>query len=202
MSHSQCDATDLGVQFRALSRDSPDRLGKLRTRSFQGLAYDSRGGGGVANSVEVGNSQRGNRIPMLVQDGITNIDDSLHLVTFLLFIASVLDGGKMRIQITRRLSFVEFAPSLYGACTSFLRLVCQDDVTCSSMHEIYNCTSLDIEAGAHGGIHLRDNHDLALIEHTQMTGLIKFMSNLLHDRQSLHSHAFDRRMLLRESKQG
>src|SRR5258708_40257121 len=100
--HSQCDSTDLGVQFRALSRDSPDPLGKLRTRSFQGLAYDSRGGG-VANSAEVGNGQRGNCIPMLVQDGISDIDDSLHLITFLLFIASLLNGGKMRGQITRGL---------------------------------------------------------------------------------------------------
>jgi hypothetical protein len=32
---------------------------------------------------------------MLVQDGISNIDDSLHLVTFLLFIASLLNGGKV-----------------------------------------------------------------------------------------------------------
>src|SRR4029077_1517647 len=126
--HSQCDSTDLGVQFRALSRDSPDSLGKLRTRSFQGVPYDRRGGG-VANSAEVGNGQRGNCIPMLVQDGIRNIDDSLHLITFLLFIASLLNGGKMRSQITRRLSFVEFAPALDGARTSFLRLVCQDDVT-------------------------------------------------------------------------
>src|SRR5713101_3217287 len=128
MSHSWCDSTDLGVQYRALSRDSPDPLGKLRTRSFQGLAYDSRSGG-VANSAEVGNGQRGNCIPMLVQVGISNIDDTFHLITFLLFIASLLNGGKMRSQITRSLSFVEFAPGLYGARTSFLRLVCQDDVT-------------------------------------------------------------------------
>src|SRR6266853_3820757 len=104
---------------------------------------------------------------MLVQDGVGNIDDSLHLVTFLLFIASLLDGGKMRSQITRSLSFIESAPSLYRACTSVLRLVCQDDVTCSSMHEIHDCTSLDIEAGAHGGIHLRDNHDLPPFGNTQ-----------------------------------
>src|SRR5882672_9126096 len=139
-------------------------------------------------------------MPMLVQDGIRNIDDSLHLVTFLLFIASLLNGGKMRSQITRSLSFVAFAPSLYGTCTSFLRLVCQDDVTCSSMHEIHNCTSLYIEAGAHGGIHLRDDHDLTPVEHAQMTRLAKFVSNLLHNRQGLHSHAFDRRMLLRKPK--
>src|SRR5216684_2791747 len=99
-------------------------------------------------------------MPMLVQDGVGYIDDSLHLVTFLFFIASLLNGGKMRSQITRSFSFVAFAPSLYGTCTSLLRLVCQDDVTCSSMHEIHNCTSLNIEAGAHGGIHLRDNHHL------------------------------------------
>src|SRR5260370_40612079 len=97
---------------------------------------------------------------VLVQYGIGNIDDSLHLVTFLLFIASLLNGSKMRSQITRRLSLVAFAPSLYSTCTSFLRLVCQDDVTCSSMHEIHNCTSLNIEARAHVGIHLRDNHHL------------------------------------------
>src|SRR5882672_6552473 len=115
--HSQCDSADLGVQFRALSRDGPDPLGKLRTRSFQRLAYDSCGGSGVANSAEVGNSQRGNRVPMLVQDGISHIDDSLHLVTFLLFISSHLNGGKMRSQITRSFSFVEFAPSLYGPRT-------------------------------------------------------------------------------------
>src|SRR5260370_13794970 len=139
-------------------------------------------------------------MPMLVQDGISNIDGSLHLVTFLLFIASLLNGGKMRSQITRRLSLVAFAPSLYGTCTSFLRLVCQDDVTCSSMHEIHNRTSLNIEAGADGGIHLRDNHDLPAVEHAQMTRLTKFVSNLLHNRQGLHSHAFDRRMLLREPK--
>src|ERR1700730_1191938 len=137
---------------------------------------------------------------MLGQDGITNIDDALHLVTFLLFIASLLNGGKMRSQIARRLSFAAFAPSLYGTCPSFLRLVCQDNVTCSSMHEIHNCTRLDIEARAHGGIHLRDNHDLPPVEHAQMTRLTKFVSNLLHNRQGLHSHAFDRRMLLREAK--
>src|SRR5258706_15320009 len=108
-------------------------------------------------------------MPMLVQDGIGNIDDSLHLVTFLLFIASLLDGGKMRSQITRSLSLVAFAPSLYGTCTSLLGLVCQDDVTRSSVHEIHDCTSLNIEARAHGGIHLRDNHDLPPVEHAQMT---------------------------------
>src|SRR5260370_38700845 len=97
---------------------------------------------------------------VLVQYGIGNIDDSLHLVTFLLFIAPLLNGGKMRSQITRSLSLVAFAPSLYGTCTSFSCLVCQDDVTCSSMHEIHNCTSLNIEARTHGGFHLRDNHDL------------------------------------------
>jgi hypothetical protein len=32
---------------------------------------------------------------MLVQDGISNVYDSLHLVTFLLFIASFLNGGKV-----------------------------------------------------------------------------------------------------------
>src|ERR1700737_4702171 len=111
---SRCALTRLSFQFRALSRDSPDPLGKLRTRSFQGLAHNSRGGV-VANSADVGNGQRGNRIPMLVQDGISNIDDSLHLVTFLLFVASFLNGGKMRSQIPRSLSFVELAPSLYGA---------------------------------------------------------------------------------------
>src|SRR5258705_11329207 len=110
---------------------------------------------------------------MLVQNGISNIDDSLHLVTFLLFIAALLNGGKMRSQITRSLSFVAFAPSLYGTCASFLRLVCQDDVTCSSMHEIHNCTSLYIEAGAHGGIHLHDDHDLTPVEPAQMTRLAK-----------------------------
>ena len=46
--------TDLGVQFVRSRRDSPDLLGKLRTRSFQGLAYDSRGSV-VANSADVGN---------------------------------------------------------------------------------------------------------------------------------------------------
>src|SRR5579864_867045 len=135
---------------------------------------------------------------MLVQDGIRNIDDSLHLITFLLFIASLLNGSKMRVQITGRLSFAAFAPSLYGACISFLGLVCQDDVTCSSMHEIHHCTSLNIEARAHRGIHLRDNHDLPPVENAQMTGLTKFVSNLLHNRQGLHRHTFDRRMLLRE----
>src|SRR3984893_9305401 len=124
---------------------------------------------------------------MLVEDGIRNIDDSLHLVTFLLFIASLLNGGKMRSQIPRSLSFVAFAPSLDCTCTSFLRLVCQHHVTCSSTHEIQNCTSLNIEARAHGGIHLRDNHDLPPVEHAQMTRLTKFVSNLLHDRQGLHS---------------
>src|SRR5260370_14980809 len=104
-------------------------------------------------------------IPVLVQDGISNIDGSLHLVTFLLFIASLLNGGKMRSQITRRLSLVTFAPSLYGTCTSFLRLVCQADVTCSSMHEIHNCTRLNIEARADGGIHLRANHHLPPLTH-------------------------------------
>src|SRR5713226_7723924 len=138
---------------------------------------------------------------MLVQHGICNIDDSLNLVTFLLFVASLLNGGKMRSQIARRLSFAAFAPSLYGTYSSFLRLMCQDNVTCSSMHEIHNCTSLDIEARADGGIHLRDNHDLTPVEYTQMTGLTKFVSNLLHYRQSLHSHSFDRRMLLRELEQ-
>src|SRR6266436_166584 len=138
---------------------------------------------------------------MLVQDWVGNIDDSLHLITFLLFIASLLNRSQMRSQITGSLSLVAFAPSLYGTCTSFLRLVRQDDVTCSSMHEIHNCTSLNIEARAHGGIHLRDNHDLTPVEHAQMTRLTKFVSNLLHNRQGLHSHALDRRMLLREPKQ-
>src|SRR3954464_14163737 len=135
---------------------------------------------------------------MLVEDGISNIDNSLHLVTFLLFVALLLNGGKMRSQIPRSLSFVAFAPSLDGTGTSLLRLVCQDDVTCSRMHEIHNCTGLNIETRAHGGIHLRDNHDLAPVEHAQMTRLTKFVSNLLHNRQGLHCHAFDRRMLLRE----
>src|ERR1700730_13810100 len=125
---------------------------------------------------------------MLVQDGIGNIDDSLYLVTFLLFIASLLNGGKMRGQITGSLSFIAFAPSLYGTCTSFLRLVCEDDVTGSSMHEIHNRTSLDIEDWADGGIHLRDNHDLTPVEDAQMTRLTKFVSYLLHNRQRLHSH--------------
>src|ERR1700758_4454748 len=138
---------------------------------------------------------------MLVQDGISNIDDSLHLVTFLFFITSLLNGCKVRSQITRSLSLVAFAPSLYGSCTSFLRLMCQDDVARSSMHKIHNCTSLNIKARAHGGIYLRDNHDLPTVEHPQMTGLTKFVRNLLHDRQGLHRHAFDRRMLLREPKQ-
>src|ERR1700751_19842 len=140
-------------------------------------------------------------MPMLVQNGIRNIDDSLHLVTFLLFIASLLNGGKMRCQITRSLSLVAFAPSLYGRITSLLRLVCQDDVTCSGMHEIHNRTSLNIEARAHWGINLRDNHDLTPVEHAQMTRLTKFVSNLPHNRQGLHSHAFDWRMFLREPKQ-
>src|SRR6266513_4185013 len=107
----------------------------------------------------------------------------------------------MRGQITWSLSFVAFAPSLYGTCTSFLRLVCQDDVTCSSVHEIHNCASFNIEARAHRRIHLRDNHLLPPVEHSQMTRLTKFVSNLLHNRQGLHSHTFDRRMLLREPKQ-
>src|SRR5690242_12684664 len=135
---------------------------------------------------------------MFVQDGIGNVDDSLHLVTFLLFIASLLDRDKMRSQVTRSRSLVAFAPCLYGSCTSFLRLMCQDDMACSSMHEIHNCASLNIKARAHGGIHLRDNHDLPPVEHAQMTGLTKFVSNLLHNWQGLHSHPFDRRMLLRE----
>src|ERR1700757_3177992 len=194
------DLTDLGVLFRARWRDSADFLGKLRTRSFQGLAYDSRGRV-VANSADVGNGQRSNRIPMLVQDGITNIDDSLHLVAFPLFIASLLNGSKMRSQIARCLSFAAFAPSLYGTCPSFLCLVCQDNVACCSVHEIHNCTSLNIESRADGGIHLRDNHDLSPVEYAQMTGLTKFVSSLLHYRQSLHSHAFDRRMLECELEQ-
>src|SRR2546430_3997607 len=138
---------------------------------------------------------------MLIQDGIGNIDDSLNFVTFLLFIASLLDGGKMRSQITWSLSLVAFAPGLYGTRTSFLRLVCQDHVTCSSVHEIHNCTSLNIEARAHRRIHLRDNHHLPPVEHAQMTRLTNVVSNLLHNRQGLHSHAFDRRMFLREPKQ-
>src|SRR5882724_7948932 len=137
---------------------------------------------------------------MLVQDGISNVDDSLDFITVLLFIASLLNDGKMRSQITRSLGFVAFAPGLYGTCPSFLRLVRQDDVTCGSMHEIHNYTGLDIEARAHGRIHLRDNHHLAPVEHAQMTRLTKFVSNLLHNRQGLHSHAFDWRMLLREPK--
>src|ERR1700722_14733322 len=186
--------TDLGVQFRARWRDSPDFLRKLRTRSFQGLAYDSRRRV-VANAADVGNGQRSNRIPMLIQDGITNIDDPFHLVTFFLFIASVLNGSKMRSEIARSLSFAAFAPSLDGTCPSFLCLVCQDNVASSSMQETHNGTSLNIEARADGGIHLRDNHDLPAVEYAQMTGLTKFVSRLLHDRQSLHSHAFNRRML-------
>src|SRR6266404_9838909 len=140
-------------------------------------------------------------MPVLVQDGIGNIDDSLNFITFLLFIASFLDGGKMRGQVSWSLSFVACAPSLYGTCASFLRLVCQDYVSCSSMHEIHNCASLHIEARAHGRIHLRDNHHLTPIEHAQMTRLTKFVGNLLHDRQCLHSHAFDRWMFLRKPKQ-
>src|SRR6266566_1896172 len=97
---------------------------------------------------------------MLVQDGISNIDDSLDFVTFLLFIASLLDGGKMRSQIPWRLSFVSFAPGLYGTFTCFFLLVCQDYMTCSSVLEIHHCTSLNIEARAHRRIHLRDNHHL------------------------------------------
>src|SRR3984893_4183172 len=97
---------------------------------------------------------------MLVQDGISDIDDSLHLVTFLLFVASLLNGGKMRSQITRSLSLVAFRPSLYRTRTSFLGLVCQDDVTGGSMHQIHNCTRLNIESRAHGGIDLRDNDHL------------------------------------------
>src|SRR5579859_1422211 len=138
---------------------------------------------------------------MLVQDRITNIDDSLHLVTFLLFITSLLNGSKMRSQIARSLSFAAFAPSLYGTYLSFLRLVCQDNVACSCMHEIHNCTSLNIEAWTDGGIYLGDNHDLPPVEYAQMTGLAKFVGSLLHYRQSLHSHAFDRRMLQREFEQ-
>src|ERR1700694_1992553 len=197
---SRRDLTGLTVQLRALSRDSPDSMGELRTRSFQGLAHNRRGGV-VANSADVGNGQRGCRIPMLIQDRISNIDDSLHLVTFLLFIAPLLNRGKMRSQITRSFSSVAFAPTLYGTRASFLRLVCQDDMTGSGMHQIHNCTSLNIEARAHRRIHLRDNHDLIPVKHAQMTRLTKFVSNLLHNRQGLHSHAFDRRMLLRESKQ-
>src|SRR5258708_3319895 len=131
---------------------------------------------------------------MLIKDGITNIDDSLHLVTFLLFIASLLNGSKMRIQIARSLSLAALAPSLYGTCPSFLCLVGQDNVACSGMHEIHNCTSLYIQARADGRIHLRDNRDLPPVEYAQMTGLTKFVSSLLHDRQSLRSHTFDRRM--------
>ena len=48
------DLSGLDIQFRALSRDSADLLGKLRTRSFQCLAYDSRGSA-VVNSADVGN---------------------------------------------------------------------------------------------------------------------------------------------------
>src|SRR5260370_37971971 len=103
-------------------------------------------------------------MPMFVQYGKTNIDDSLHLVTFLLFIASLLNGGKMRTQITRCLGLVPFAPSLYETCTSFMRLMGQDDVTCSSTHNIHNCTSLNIEARAYRGIYLRDYHDLCSVE--------------------------------------
>src|ERR1044071_5268382 len=123
---------------------------------------------------------------MLVQHGITNIDDSLHFVTILLFISSLLNGGKMRGQIMRRLSVVAFAPSLYGTYASLLCLVRQDDMTSSSMHEVHNRSSLDEEARTYWGIHLRDNHDLLPIEHAQMTRLVKFMSNLLHDRQGFH----------------
>src|ERR1700733_6390430 len=140
-------------------------------------------------------------MPMFVQYGITDIDNSLHLVTFLLFIASLLNGDTMRTQITRCLSFVSFAPSPYGTCTRFMRLMGQDDVTCSSTHKIHNRTSLNIEARAHGGIYLRDYHDLRPVEHAQMTRLTELVSNLLHNRQGLHSHAFDRRELLREPKQ-
>src|ERR1700722_12851777 len=140
-------------------------------------------------------------MPMFVQYGKTNIDDSLHLVTFLLFIASLLNGGEMRTQITRCLSLVPFAPSLNCTCTSFMRLMGQDDVTRSSTHKIHNCTSLNIEARAQGGIYLRDYHDLRPVEDAQMTRLTELMSNLLHNRQGLHSHAFDRRVLLREPKQ-
>src|SRR5258708_30051590 len=138
---------------------------------------------------------------MLIQDRKSNIDDPLNLVTFLLFIASLLNGGKMRSQITRRHSFVAFGPCLYDTCTRFFCLVRQDDMTCSSMHEIYNGTGLNIESGAHWGIHLCNNHDLPTVEHAQMTRLAKFMSNLLHNRQCLQRHAFDRWMLVREPKQ-
>src|SRR4051812_3101498 len=138
---------------------------------------------------------------MLVEDGISDIDHSLHLVAFLLFEPSVLNGGKMRTQITRNLSFVPFAPGLYGASTGFLRLVGQDDVTCGGMHEIHHGSSLNVKARTHGGIHLRDYHDLSPVEHAQMTRLTEFVSNLLHDRQRLHSHAFDRRVFLREPEQ-
>src|SRR5450631_3226900 len=107
----------------------------------------------------------------------------------------------MRSQITRSHSFVAFGPTLYDTCTSFLRLVCQDDVTSSSMHEIHNGACPNIETGAYGGIHLRDYHDLTVVEHAQMTRLTKFVSNLLHNRQGLQRHAFDRRMLMREPEQ-
>src|ERR1700722_10222046 len=127
---------------------------------------------------------------MLVEDGITNIDDSLHLVTFLLFIASLLNGSKMRGQIARSLSFAAFAPSLYGPYLSFPCVMCQNNLACSSMHESHNSTSLNIEAWGDGGIHLGDNHDLPPVEFAQMTGLTKFVRSLLLYRQSLHSNAF------------
>src|SRR5580704_335835 len=138
---------------------------------------------------------------MFVEDRISNIDHSFHFVAFLLFVPPFLNGGQMRTQIARYLSFVSFAPGLYGARTSFLSLVGQDDVTCGSMHEIHHGASLNVKARTHGGIHLRDYHDLSPVEHAQMTRLTEFVSNLLHDRQRLHSHAFDRRVFLREPKQ-
>src|SRR5437868_1882707 len=100
----------------------------------------------------------------------------------------------MGSQITRSNRSVAFAPSLYCTCTCLLRLVSQDDVTCSSMHEVYNRTSLHIETWTYGRVHLRDNHDLTTVKDAQMTRLTKFVRNLLHNWQSLHGHAFDWRM--------
>jgi len=68
-------------------------------------------------------------------------------------------------------------------------------------HEVANASSLDVRAKAQRRVNLGNNHHAVTFGDAQMTGLVEFVSDTLHDRQCFGDHALGRRILLRQLKQ-
>ena len=71
----------------------------------------------------------------------------------------------------------------------------------AAMHQVDLGANLDVEAGGFGRVDLRENDDVAAVEHAKMAGLPEFVSEPMHDGQCFGDDALGGRVLLTETEQ-